>query len=252
MRLRVLFTTAGFLGLVGLMTAPAQDPKTNTKPGLPANVVPATFRAFLVVDGRFPPVKVVASDGKETVETDPRDRTGKIHCLVCENGLAPVVAVFVRADAKTLAGSGVAKLVQRLDTLIGDYRSYKLASFVMFLRLEGGDKTIKITAPDGKESSLTVDLEYPDDEKRDEYSQGIRDFAAAVKAPNVPLGLAPEKSKTVSAWGIGDKDEVTVVAYNRMRQIAPPWRFASVADVTDAKIDEILATVSEKLGVKKK
>ena len=122
----------------------------------------------------------------------------------------------------------------------------------MFLRLEGGDKTIKITAPVGKESSLTVDLEYPDDEKRDEYVQGIKDFSAAVKAPNVPLGLAPEKSKTVSAWGIGEKDEVTVVAYNRMRQIAPPWRFARVADLTDAKIDEILGTVVEQVSGKKK
>lgn len=252
MRLRVLLTTIGFLSLVGLMTAPAQDPKANPKPMLPANVVPATFRAFLVVDGRFPPIKVVASDGKETVEPDPRDKTGKIHCLVCENGLAPVVAVFVRADAKTLASSGVAKLVKNLDALIGEYRSYKLAGFVMFLRLEGGDKTIKITAPDGKESSLTVDLEYPDDEKRDEYVQGIKDFSAAVKAPNVPLGLAPEKSKTVSAWGIGEKDEVTVVAYNRMRQIAPPWRFARVADLTDDKINEILGTVAEKVSGKKK
>ena len=248
MRLRVLLTTAGFLGLAGLMTAPAQDPKAGPRPMLPANVVPSAFRAFLVTDGRFPPVKT--PEGKD--EADPRDQTGKIHCLVCENGLAPVVGVFVRADAKTLGSSGLAKLVKSLDALIGEYRSYKLAGFVMFLRLEGGDKTIKITAPDGKESPLTVDLEYPDDEKRDEYSQGIRDFAAAVKAPNVPLGLAPEKSKTVSAWGIGEKDEVTVVAYYRMRQIAQPWRFAKVADVTDAKIDEILRSVVEKVAVKRK
>ena len=234
------------------MPALAQDPKTDPKPKLPANVVPSAFRAFLVVDGRFPPVKVVASDGKETMEPDPRDHTGKIHCLVCENGLAPVVAVFVRADAKTLGTGGVAKLVKGLDALIGQYRSYKVGAFVMFLRLEGGDKTIKITAADGTESTLTVDLEYPDDEKRDKYTQDIRDFASAVKAPNVPLGLAPEKSKTISAWGIGDQDEVTVIAYNRMRQIAPPWRFARVADLTDAKIDEILDTVVQRVTGKQK
>ena len=86
MRKRVL-VAAGLLGLIGLATAPAQDPKTDK---LPANVVPSTFRSFLVVDGRFPPIKT--PDGK--TEPDPRDHSGKIHCLVCENGLAPVVGVF--------------------------------------------------------------------------------------------------------------------------------------------------------------
>jgi len=246
MRIRIP-AAAGLLSLVGL-AALAQDPKADPK-ALPADVVPSTFRMFLVTDGRFPPIKV--AEGKE--EPDPRDRTGKIHCLVCENGLAPVVAVFVRADAKTLGpDSGVAKLAKGLNTVIGDYRAYKVAGFVAFLRLEGGEKTIKLTAPDGTETTVTTDREYPDDEKRDGYAQDIRDFAAAIKTPDVPFGLAPEKSKAVSAWGIGDKDEVTVVAYYRMRTIAPPWRFAKAADLTDAKVNEILSTVVEKVTGKKK
>jgi len=234
MRMRVLLPAAGLVALAGL-AAPAQNPKD--KAALPADVVPATFRAFLVTDGRFPPVKT--ADGKD--EPDPRNRTGKIHCLVCEYGLAPVVAVFVRADAKTLGqDSGVAKLTKNLNDLIPKFRADKLAGFVAFLRLEGGEKAIKLTAADGTETTLTVDQEYPDDEKRDVYAEDIRKFANAVAAPNVPFGLAPEKSKAIAAWGVKDTDEVTVVVYYRMRMVGKPWGFAKAADLTDAKIDEIL------------
>ena len=87
MRIRIVLAILGLVGLGGLAVL-AQDPK------LPADVIPAPFRAFLVTDGAFPPVK--KPEGKEM--PNPRNRQGKIHCLVCENGLAPVVAIFVRAE----------------------------------------------------------------------------------------------------------------------------------------------------------
>src|SRR5262245_22860803 len=135
MRLRLPFAAAGLLGLVGLV-APAQDPKPEPKLVLPPDVVPSTFRAFLVTDNRFPPVKVVTriTDEKDKKETekvteqdDPRNRTGKIHCLVCEYGLSPVVAVFVRSEATKLGPkSGVARLTKQLDEIIPKYRADKL------------------------------------------------------------------------------------------------------------------------------
>jgi hypothetical protein len=230
---------SGLLGLAAF-TASAQDPKTP----LPPNVVPSTFRAFLVTDDRFPPVKT--PDGKDM--PDPRNRTGKIHCLVCENGLAPVVAIFVRADAAKLkdpnkfgASKSVGKLVKSLDALIPKYRSDKLAGFVMFLRLEGGERTVKLAGADGMpDTTLTVDQEYPDDEKRDEYAKDIKDFAGLVNAPNVPFGLAPDKSKAVTAWKIPEKADVVVIVYNRMRIVGQPWVFEQAADLTDEKIAEIL------------
>jgi hypothetical protein len=253
MRLRVLFgAAAGLLGLVGLV-ASAQDPKPEPKLVLPPDVVPSTFRAFLVTDGRFPPLKIktiVNGKEKETEQTDPRNRTGKIHCLVCEYGLSPVVAVFVRAEANKLGPkSGVAKLTKQLDALIPKYRADKLAGFVAFLNLEGGKKTIKIPgAEGGTEVTLAVDKEYPDDEKRDVYAKDIRDFATALNVPNVPFGLAADKSDAITAWKIPEKDaDVTVVVYYRMRQVGKPWVFPmdsdNKSDLTDEKIAEILKSV---------
>src|SRR2546429_374810 len=98
-----------------------------------ANVVPSTFRMQLVVDNRFKQL-VKNTDGSES--PDPRNRTGKIHCLVCEYGLSPVVAVFVRSDLKGVdAGTGLGKLIKGTDALIPKYRSDKMAAFAAFLKL---------------------------------------------------------------------------------------------------------------------
>ena len=248
MRIRIGLA-AGLFGLACL-AALAQDPKVDPK--LPPDVVPSTFRAFLVTDGRFPPLRdadgkvLKGPDGKDL--PDPRNRQGKIHCLVCENGLAPVVAIFVRSDTKTLSpNSGLGKLVKGLNAIIPEYRADKLAGFVMFLRLQGGTKvvTVKTKQADGTETETKVeqDLEYPDDEKRGDYVKEIEAFANALSTPNVPFGLAAEKSKALAAWGVKDTDEITVVVYYRMRIVGQPWRFAKDADLTDAKIDEILKSV---------
>jgi hypothetical protein len=246
MRIRVLFLAAG-LGALASLTAGARQPK----PAIPADVIPSTFRAFLVTDTRFPPIK--EGEGKD-VKQRPNllNRAGKIHCLVCENGIAPVVAVFVRPEAKTFGSeSGLAKLAKGVNGLIPKYRSDKLASFVMFLNLDGGKKAIKIPgAEGGTETALTVDQEYPDDEKRDTYTAQIRDFANAVNTPNVPYGLAANKSDAVSAWKIGEKDDITVILYNRMRIIGESWRFAKHTDLTHEKVAEILkateSTITER------
>jgi hypothetical protein len=243
MRIRALFV-AGLAGLLGL-TAAAQEPK-------PAEVVPGTFRAHLVTDGRFPPKK--DKDGKEE-GPDARNRTGKLHCLVCENGLVPVVAVFVRADPDRLGvDSGVARLAKAMDGLIREYRSDKLAGFVMFLRLEAGTKvvTVKTRQADGTEveTKIEQDKEYPDDENRAKHVDAIEKFAAALAVPNVPFGLAAETSKVITGWGIQDADEVTVVFYNRMR-VVERWRFARDADLTDDQIARIRTAVVNTLTVKK-
>jgi hypothetical protein len=219
------------------LTAAAQPPKS----AFPPDVIPSTFRAHLVTDSRFPPIKT--GEGKDAQERpNPLNRPGKIHCLVCENGLAPVVAAFVRPEAKAFgAESGLAKLAKGVNGLIPKYRSDKLAAFVMFLNLEGGKKAIKIPgAEGGTDTSLTVDQEYPDDEKRDTYTAEIREFANAVNTPNVPYGLAANKSDAVTAWKIGEKDDITVVLYHRMRVVGQPWRFAKASDLTDEKVAEIL------------
>jgi hypothetical protein len=260
--------------LIGLVAAAAalaqaQDPPAGgTKPG---DIIPSTFRAFLVTDDRFPP-KV--SPPTKPEDRDPRDRTNKIHCLVCENGQSPVVAVFVRSDPKNLGGdSGVAKLAQAVNRLIPQYRGDRLAGFVNFLKLEGvaadfenakitttvknpddtkttidvaygkTGKVVTVTDPQKQTTQTELGFEYPDDERRDALVAEVRDFAAEVKAPNVPFGLAPTNSKATQAWGIGEKDEVTVIIYNRLR-VAKRWTFDAKGP-TDEQVKEIVAATEE-------
>lgn len=242
--MRVLYLVAGMAVTAGL-AARAQGPKAAA---LPADVVPATFRALLVTDDRFPPIK--EGEGKNAKEMpNPLNRAGKIHCLVCENGLAPVVAIFVRAEAKAIGpDKGVAKLVKDLNALIPKYKSDKLAGFVMFLNLDGGKKSIKIPgAEGGTDTTLTVDQEFPDTEldKREGFVKDIRSLANAVKAAYIPFGLAPASSDAVKAWRIGEKDDVTVVVYDRMRVAGKPWVFPKLSDLTDEKIAEILKSVEK-------
>jgi hypothetical protein len=237
-----------FLGSVGLLAvaaaAAAQDEKK--APPAPADVIPSPFRAFLVVDDRFPPkVNPVTKPD----DRDPKDRTGKMHCLVGEFGLSPTVAVFVRAPlAADMGGArqlvvgpdgGLARLVKAIDGLVPKYRGERLGGFVQFLQLEGGTKLAKVTAPDGTVTAVELDKEYPDDEKRDVYAKDVKDFANAVKAPNLPFGLAPVTSRAVTAWNIKPEDEVTVVIYDRMR-VAKRWVFKADA-IGDAQVQEVLA-----------
>ena len=246
MRIRLLVLS---LALAAGLTALAQEPKQPPRAAIPPDVIPATFRAFLVTDQRFPPIK--EGEGKDAKERpNPLNREGKIHCLVCENGLAPMVAIFVRPEAKSFgAESGLAKLVKGVNSLIPKYRGDKLGAFVIFLDLQGGKKAIKVPgAEGGTETSLTVDQEFPDDERRDTYVAEIRDLANALNTPNVPFGLAATKSDAVSAWKIGEKDDITVIIYNHMRISGQPWRFAKANELTDEKVAEILKAVDKAIN----
>jgi hypothetical protein len=246
MRTRTLIAAAGLLAGAGL-AARGQEPAD--KVPVPADAVPSAFRMFLVTDDRFDPLKdaennLLKDKNGEPIPS-PKNRPNKIHCLVCEYGLNPVVAVFVRPDAKTLGpDSGVAKLAKRLNAVIPKNRADKLSGFVAFLNLEGGTKvvTVKTKRADGTEVEEKVeqDKEYPDDEKRAEYADAVKSLARALDGVRyVPFGLAPATSKALTAWGVGP-DEVTVVVYNRMRRFGEVWRFPKVADLTDEKIDEVL------------
>ena len=243
------FVAAPILAGLMLSCVAAQEPKVD----LPKDVVPSTFRMFMVTDRRFEPLKdaegklLKGPDGKDV--QSPKNRTGKIHCLVCEYGLNPTIAIFVRADAKGLeADSGVGKLTKQVNALIPKYRADKLGAFVAFLRLDFDGKpgtkvvVVKTKRPDGTEAEdkIEQDQEYPDDEKRDDYAKQIAEFETKLAAPNVPFGLAPEKSKTITAWKVADANEVTVILYHRMRIVGQPWTFAKAADLTDAKIAEIV------------
>jgi hypothetical protein len=241
----------GTFGLFGLLTlaAAAQEGK-GPAAGQPGAFVPSAFRAFIVVDDRWPP-KVNPPVKPE--DRDPKDRTGKIHDLVTENGLSPVVAIFVRTDlGKLTPDAGALRLAKAVNGLISQpvYRGSRLAGFVMFLQLEAGTKTVAIKGKDGEAKKIEMDLEYPDDEKRDEYAARVRDLYNAVKTPHVPFGLAPKQSKSAAAFGLKDGADVTVIIYNRLK-IVNRWEFP-IDGPTDEQIKQIIAATEEMVtGMKK-
>ena len=278
MTIRHAVAVFGVLVGVGL-AAPAQDPApkkaepateaieaatTFARGTAIANVVPATFRAQLVVDNRFPPKpKEKAKDGEKEKDEgkakdevkdedrDPRDRTGKIHCLVCEYGLAPTIAIFVRADLASdedkAKAQPLGKMLKDIGATVPLHRSDKLGAFVMFLKLEGGDKLVAVKAPDGSEEKVEAAKEYPDDEKRDVYAEQIRAFYATVKAADVPFGLAPTTSPSIRAFGVRDATPVTVIIYNRLRMVQR-WEL-KLDEINDAKTAEIIAATEKMMGV---
>ncbi|AWM40831.1 hypothetical protein GobsT_06180 [Gemmata obscuriglobus] len=271
-------------GLVaGFALAQAQEPKGGAKA---ANVVPSTFRAQLVVDNRFslktkhrldtgdgwPECAALAlgekakdEDKVNDSDRDPRDRTGKMHDLVSEYGLAPVVAIFVRADAPRLtADAGLGKLLRGLDRenddpkvrdvrprdgLMTTYQADKLAAFVMFLWLEGGTKAVTVKGEDGSEQKVAVDLEFPHDEKRADKVKLVQEYACKVRANKVPFGLAADKSAAVTAFKIEETAPVTIVIYNRLR-IVQRWSLKT-DELTDEKVAEILAAIKKMVDEKK-
>ncbi|MBA2227052.1 MAG: hypothetical protein N3E46_05120 [Gemmataceae bacterium] len=229
-------------GVLSGLTFLAFHPDGRTQPKTPpasAQMVPSTLRAFIVQDGRFPPQTV---DGK--MQRDPRDRSGKIHCYVCEYGLSPVFILFLRADPKQItADTPVGKLIRDLDAVMPKYRADKLNGLILFLRTEAGEKAVKFTDDSGTEIAVTADKEYPDDENRDRYVQEIKDWIQAMKIANIPVGLAPLTSKNLTAWGVQDKDAATVVVYRRLKHLAPPWHFPTLGDLNEEQAKSILQTV---------
>jgi hypothetical protein len=229
----------GVLGGLTLLTFYANGRTQTEAPPAAAETIPSTLRAFIVQDGRFLPS---TTDGK--VQRDPRDRTGKIHCYVCEYGLSPVFIVFLRADPKQItADTVIGKLIRDLDAIMPKYRADKLNGLILFLRTDAGEKAVKFTDENGSETAVTADKEYPDDENRDRYVQEIEDWIQAMKIANIPVGLAPITSKNLKAWGVHDKDAVTLVVYRRLKHLAPPWHFPAAGDLNEEQAKTILQTI---------
>jgi len=234
----IAFVCGTISGFALLALSPSGRTQSD-RPTTPAAMIPATLRAFIVQDGRFPPQTI---DGK--LQRDPRDRSGKIHCYVCEYGLSPVFILFLRADPKQItADTPMGKLIRDLDAIMPKYRADRLNGLILFLRTEAGEKAVKFMDDSGAEIAVTADKEYPDDENRDRYVQEIKDWIQAMKIANIPVGLAPFTSKSLTAWGVQDKDAATVVIYRRLKHLAPPWHFPTLGDLNEEQAKTILQTV---------
>ena len=202
---------AGWGGLLGAVLAAA----AGAAPPPAGEAIPDTFRVFVAADDRFPADSV-------------RNRTGKLHCFVCEHGLAPVTAVFTRADPAKAADGPVGVLAKQLDGVVRKYRPNNAAAFVAFLSLSG---------------------EYPDDDRevgegkarvaaRIKEAEAVKALADQLKVPGVPFGLAAGKSPQTEAWGIQKGDDLVVVVYRRLK-VVKRWSFPADQPPTEADLKAI-------------
>jgi hypothetical protein len=157
--------------LAGNSFSRADDPPA--RPGLqPGDDLPGPFQPYNIT-------------GKEK-------HRGKFHCLVSENGLNPVVAVFVRGID---VSDPVLKLLEKLDEFIPRNERIRLGGFVVFMS-EGLMDVVKEDDEREKESA-----ELNEKINKLKYVAGALDSFSVVK----PL------------YKLDDQAEVTVVLYNKYK-----------------------------------
>ncbi len=202
--------------LFAVAAVSAQDAPTKAPAATKGGDVPSAFRAFLVWDKRF--------DAK-----DVRNRTDKPHCLVCANGLNPMVAVFAPKIPTDPADPLVA-LLKDLDQAALDRKEASFAATVSFLVL-----------PD--------ELQF--DKARDKLVDEAKAMADQSKLRVVPVGLAEKKSKATAAWKLDDgkAESVTVVFYHRLR-VVERWTFED-GKPSDADRKAILDAIEKEVPAKK-
>jgi len=209
--LETVMIRAALVTMLFSCVALAQDPAVA---GLKAgDAVPETFRAFLAADSRFE-------------KDSPKNRAKKMHDLVTDNGLNPVLVAFVRSVPA--ADTPAAKLARRMSELVETYKPERLGGFMIF---------------------LTLDKEYQQEENRDPKAKAAEDLSAQLQSGNVPFGLAAKESAATKAWGLSDKDEIVVVYYNRLR-VQKVWSFAA-DKLTDEEIKAIGTYVNGELKSKR-
>lgn len=210
-------TIGQFVRVVGVLAAavsPAVAQQLESKPKADG-MIPATYRSYIVFDQR--------ADAKS-----PQNRTGKLHDLVTENNLNPVVAVFA-TKLPTGADDPVAKLVKRLKDVHAAHRADEFGAFVLFAAL---------------------DRDYVADAKADAAAEAVQAWAGSVQPGGVAVGLTKKpdgKEGDALTWGLAP-DTTTIIVYNRMK---PVKRWDLPADgLTDAAIDAVIAEANGMLKKK--
>jgi hypothetical protein len=186
-------------------TLVAQQPPSTT----------STYRSFIVVDQR--------TDAKS-----PQNRTGKLHDLVNENSLNPVVAVFAN-KVPTGGDDGLSKLTKRLKEVQNTYKSDEFGTFVIF---------------------AVLDADYITDPKADATAEAIKAWAGTVQPGGVALGLAKKadgKEGDALKWNLSP-DNVSILFYNR-HKVLKRWD-VPVDGITDEMVNAVVAEVDKEMKKK--
>jgi hypothetical protein len=163
-RVLILLTLALGLALAAGYCPAADEDKTGTEPG---NLLPGPFHPYNVTG----------------------ERKGKLHCLVCEYGLKPVVLIFTR-EAPTAEGP-VTKLAQALDEAIATDQTNTLRSFVVYVT---------------------------DDKDVAELEKTLGEWAGAAKLKSVAVAFDNDPDD-LKAYDLDKDAAVTVLVYEKLRMV---------------------------------
>ncbi|MGL6073950.1 MAG: hypothetical protein ACRC8S_07300 [Fimbriiglobus sp.] len=186
--------------------------------------LPSSWPVYIAVDERFPPKTTPI---KSADDRDPRDRTAKMHCLICETDLNPAVLVLTRSAPSEDSPAG--KMAKQLDPIVKEFRGNSFAGSVIYLTLD-------------KDFPLDIRRNEKGEFERENGLKQVRDLSAQIKTNRLVFGMAPRNSPNYASWGIGDNDETVVILYNRLKVIKK-W-----TTITDAEIPEIVKAIKAEAG----
>jgi hypothetical protein len=148
----------------------------------------------------------------------------KPHCLVCEFGLRPVVAVFARDIPEAGAAQPLITLLQKLDEAVGRYQQRRLRSFAVF---------------------LTSDATNPDTTR--EVARKLEDVAKSAELKNVVLAVGGPDGP--DGYHLSKDAAVTVVVYEK-HKVVGNFSFAK-GKMSDQDVNAVLASVATLMGTRK-
>lgn len=158
---------------------------------------------------------------------------GRPHCLVCEYGADPVVAIFATEPAEGKDGP-LSVLLQKLDEAIPRQDEFKLRGFIVFVSPAARPNPVVKKDDDG-----------------DKLSDELAEQAAAREALHKRLTARADKLKSVvvacavpdlvKAYKLHPKAETTVLFYRKLKVIE------NYAFQADMMTDEDAARIVEKI-----
>ncbi|MFN4257848.1 MAG: hypothetical protein ACK4RK_01015 [Gemmataceae bacterium] len=185
------------IALLGAATGHAQDRDPGIQPG---NVIPNSFHSFNI-------------NG---------ERAGRHHCLVCANGLNPVVMIFARQIPEP--EQPLAHLLTKLEEAAHQYRDEELGVFIVFL----------LDTEKGKE--------------REDLIAKLADWAKGLKLEKVIVSFFPAAGP--KDFALPQEAEVLILPYHKF-VIAANFTFTKDQAMSSEDVDAVLSTIPKILPPRK-
>jgi hypothetical protein len=162
---------------------------------------------------------------------------GLYHSLVCEYGLHPVVAVFVR-ERRDGKDEGVRELLQKLDEMLPRFQADGLHAFAVILSPDAQSSVFQ-------EKTEGVDKVLQEEELREKLRARLEPVATGFKG----LVVSTYPAQGPAGYNLNPKAEVTVVVYDRLK-VRANWAFRE-GQLTSRGIQQVITGVEKVLQTRK-